>query len=95
MIPLALVCLWNNEKKVVMYHKVIVEAKQKVKEVDSKEIKDENDFELVACSGSTTNEKDIVDPDLGVVAHNSYRIVRTVEMYQTRETIKERRVNKN
>lgn len=66
LIPLSLVCLWKNEKKIVMYHRVIVNAQKACKSSDPKEIKDENDFELVHCQGTSRNEKDITDPDFGV-----------------------------
>ena len=44
---------------------------------------------LVHCAGAATNSKVIIDPDFGVIVKNSYRLIRTVEMYQTQQTMKE------
>ena len=38
-------------------------------------------------SGVSSNKQDIVDNDLGIMAQNSYRLKRIVEMYQHRETL--------
>lgn len=91
MIPLSLVCLWKNEKKIVTYHRVIVKAQKACKSVEMDQVKDENDFELVHCKGKSRNDKTIEDHEFDVKAPNSYRLVRTVEMYQTKETVTETR----
>lgn len=44
-----------------------------------------NEMELVHLTGQTVNNVEIVDTDFGIVAHNSYRLKRKVEMYQWQE----------
>ena len=38
-------------------------------------------------TGTSVNAVEIVDNEFGIVAHNSYRLKRKVEMYQWQETI--------
>ncbi len=45
-----------------------------------------NLFKLVHLSGKTKNKADLQDLDFGVVAKDSYRLKRKVEMYQWIET---------
>ena len=40
-----------------------------------------NEFELVHLTGTAVNNTEIVDNDFGIVAHNSYRLKRRVEMF--------------
>ena len=47
-----------------------------------------NEFELVHLTGTAVNNTEIVDNDFGIVAHNSYRLKRKVEMFQWREICK-------
>lgn len=91
LIPLSIVCIWKNEKKIVNYNKVIVKAKDSLKSVAADKIDDKNDFELVHVSGKSQNDSLIEDKAFGVKAPNSYRVIRTVEMYQTKEIVKETR----
>ena len=42
---------------------------------------DANEYELVHMTGTSVNAVEIVDNDFGIVAHNSYRLKRKVEMY--------------
>lgn len=41
-------------------------------------------------TGTTTNTTDMTDEDFGIVAHDSYRLKRKVEMYQWREICKKK-----
>lgn len=86
MIPFALVLLWKNEKKVVTFAKCMDQGRKLVKEVECDNPEDENEFELVHMSGEAVNNTEIVDNDFGIIAHNSYRLRRKVEMFQWRET---------
>jgi hypothetical protein len=61
LIPFSLVLIWKNEKKIVMYHRVILQAQTACKEVDPKEVKDEHDLDLVHAQGIATNDTKIVD----------------------------------
>jgi len=47
--------LVENEKKIVMYQRVITQAKKAVKEVDCSEAIEENDFNLVYTAGKAHN----------------------------------------
>ena len=40
-----------------------------------------NELELVHVTGTSTNTTDMTDEDFGIVAHDSYRLKRKVEMY--------------
>ena len=80
-IPFALVMLWKNEKKIVTFAKCMDLGKQAVKTVDCDDPDDANEYELVHMTGTSVNAVEIVDNDFGIVAHNSYRLKRKVEMY--------------
>ena len=86
-IPFALVMLWKNEKKIVTFAKCMELGKQAVKTVDCDDPDDANEYELVHMTGTSVNAVEIVDNEFGIVAHNSYRLKRKVEMYQWQETI--------
>ena len=87
MLPFSLILLWKNEKKVVTFDKCITEGREKVRTVDSDEVIEDNEYELVHVAGTTVNASEITDNDFGIIAHNSYRLKRKVEMYQWRETV--------
>ena len=87
LIPFALVLLWKNERKVVYFTKTMDEGSKAVKSVDADDVDDANELELIHISGTTTNTTDLVDEDFGIVAHDSYRLKRKVEMYQWREIV--------
>lgn len=95
LIPFSIVCIWKNEKKIVNYNKVIVKAKEALKSVPADKIDDKNDYELVHVSGKSQNDTEIEDHDFGIKAPDSYRLIRTVEMYQTKENVKETRRDNN
>ena len=80
-IPFALVMLWKNEKKIVTFAKCMELGKQAVKTVDCDDPDDANEYELVHMTGTSVNAVEIVDNEFGIVAHNSYRLKRKVEMY--------------
>ena len=61
MIPFSLVLLWKNEKKLVTYAKVITEAREECRTIESEAPADENDYKLVHCIGTTENPDDITD----------------------------------
>ena len=87
LIPFALVLIWKNERKVVMYAKCMAKGREKVRSVDCNEPDEANDFELVHMSGETVNREEVADPDFGVAVSNAYRLRRKVEMYQWREIV--------
>ena len=66
-----------------MYQRVIAQAKKAVKEVDCSEAVEENDFDLVYTAGKAQNSAQIEDKEFGIKVSDSYRLIRTVEMYQT------------
>lgn len=68
-----------------------MQAQSSVREADAFEPSDELDFELVHVSGVATNNDKVEDTAFGVEATDSYRLIRTVQMYQTKETVTERK----
>ena len=85
LIPFSLVLLWKNEKKVVTYAKLLHQAKEECVDITDDQPADENDYRLVHVTGTTLNQDKIEDEAFGAFAENSYRLVRTVEMYQWKE----------
>jgi hypothetical protein len=79
--------LWKNERKVVYFSSTIEAGSKAVKNVEADDIDDANEFELIHVSGTTHNSTDLIDEDFGIVAHDSYRLKRKVEMYQWREIV--------
>ena len=69
---------------------MIGKAKEECVKVKEDKVLDENDYNLVHVTGTSINDTDLVDRDFGVSVSNSYRLVRTAEMYQWEEyTVKE------
>ena len=86
MLPFALVLLWKNEKKLVTYAKVITQARSSVREVDFAGVTEEENLALVHGEGETEQKETLADQKFKVEVENSYRLVRTVEMFQWQET---------
>ena len=86
LIPFSLTLLWKNERKLVMFKKVVSQGREDVKSVDSEEADSSNEKALVHITGDTVNETELVDQGFGIVAENSYRLKRVVEMRQWTET---------
>ena len=61
LIPIGLLILLNNERKVVNYVKIINEARNECRTVDVDEPEDENDFTLVHAMGKTKTTNIIGD----------------------------------
>ena len=91
LIPFSLVLLWKNEKKLVTFAKMNDEAREECTTIEADSPKDENDYKLVHCIGTTVNVQEITDQAFGATCENSYRLVREVEMYQIHETVTERK----
>lgn len=86
LIPFSLTMLWKNEKKLVTYARVINHAKAEYKAIELDKPLDENELCLVSGTGLTVNRQSLEDHDFGASVDNSYRLIRTVEMYQWKET---------
>ena len=85
LIPFALILLWKNERKVVMYSRVIEQGREEVKNVDSEKFEDANDFKLVHVTGDTESKEELTDSEFAISVNNSYRLRRKIEMYQWQE----------
>jgi len=85
LIPFALVFLWKNEKKLVTYAKCMDAAQEDCITVDNSSVDEKNNFRLVHTTGKTQNDTELVDNEFAVTAENSYRLTRTVEMFQWQE----------
>jgi hypothetical protein len=81
LVLVGLVTIWKNEKKSVEYTKCIGKARQECKPIIADLPLTENEFCLVACSGTTQNTEPVVDHDFDVSVDSSYRLIRTAEMY--------------
>ena len=95
LIPFSLALLWKNEKKIVTYAKVIAEARKECRILKGDIPLDENDYELVHMTGTTENPDNLTDQSFGATVENSYRLVRSVEMYQWKENVSTRERNGN
>ena len=84
-LPFTLVCIWKNEKKVVTYHRFILEATKAVKSIASHPANESTNLALVHVQGRAINNTVLVDKNFNVQAHDSFKLSRTVEMYQTKE----------
>ena len=82
----ALVVLWSNEKRAVRYSSMVERAELSCVTVDPSRPLQNNLFKLVHLAGTTHNKEDLQDLDFGVVAQDSYRLRRKVEMFQWCET---------
>ena len=49
--------------------------------MDCEDPDEQHEFELVHTVGSSENRDEIEDPDFGIIARDSYRLKRKVEMY--------------
>ena len=85
----AMVMLWTNEKRAVKYSMIVEQAQQACTVVDPNRPVQNNLFKLVHLSGVATNREDLVDLDFGVVAQDSYRLRRRVQMFRWVETFNE------
>ena len=81
MTPFAIVLLWINEKKLVTYSKCISQAKKELIKIDCERPIEDDDMALVHCKGKTTNKVECKDTAFGISVNNSYRLIRSVEMY--------------
>lgn len=88
MIPLSLVCIWKNERKIVVYHKLMDKASDKlVGDVKAEDPVDpKNEYELVHVKG-TSHSNDVLEcSNLDYDITNCYRLKITTEQYQWVQT---------
>ncbi len=81
LIPFAFALLWKNEKKLVTYSRCISQAKKECQNIDCEKPIEDYDMALVHCKGKTRNEVECTDTAFGTSVSDSYRLIRTVEMY--------------
>ena len=81
LLPLSQVMLWKNEKKAVTFARLIARAKKACISANCADPDDAHDLELVHISGTAFNNVNLCDRDFGVIAQDSYRLRRKVEMY--------------
>ena len=82
LVPFSLTLLWINERKLVSFAKVIVQARSDVQTVSPTKPSVMLNYELVHATGEAESQQELEDQDFSVTALNAYRLVRTVEMYQ-------------
>lgn len=81
LVPFAFALLWKNEKKLVTYSRCISLAKKECQNIDCEKPIEDYDMALVHCKGKTRNEVECTDTAFGTSVSDSYRLIRTVEMY--------------
>ena len=81
LVPFSQVLLWKNERKAVTFARMISIARKACVSADKDQPTQDNDRKLVHISGTTNNQIDLCDRDFGVVAKDSYRLKRKVEMF--------------
>ena len=81
MILFSVLLLWKNEKKLVSFAKLVDTGRNECTNINAGEPNDENNFQLVHTIGKTFNSEEISDKIFAATCKNSYRLVRTVEMY--------------
>lgn len=86
LIPLSQVIIWKNEQRAVKFAELIYRARKACIPADCNNPKDELMYKLIHITGTTSNNTNLCDRDFGVVAQDSYRLKRKVEMYQWQET---------
>ena len=77
-----MIFLGINEKKLVKQQKILSQAENDIVFTSAEKASDENQFKLLHINGVSSNQVDLIDPEFGVVASNSYRIERKCEMLQ-------------
>ena len=82
LIPFSQVILWKNEGRAVSFSRLFNHARNACIKIDPiQPINEEHEFQLVHMSGKVHNEVNLCDRDFGVVAQDSYRLKRKVEMF--------------
>ena len=90
LIPFSQVILWKNEGRAVSFARLFNHARNACIKVDpTQPVNQEHEYQLVHMSGKVHNEVNLCDRDFGVVAQDSYRLKRKVEMFQWQETFHE------
>ena len=82
-LPISLAILWKNERRMMFTTHLTDKARRACTVVaDPSRPSRENDYKLVYVSGQASNRVNLQDRDFGVVAQDSYRLKRKVEMLQ-------------
>jgi len=81
LIPLSQVILWKNEQRAVRFASLLWRARKACVNGDPSRAKNENMDKLIHISSTTSNEINLCDRDFSVVAQDSYRLKRKVEMF--------------
>ena len=81
-LPYSLLFTIKNEWKIVQVIKLIDRAVKECKTIDNKlDLVQPQDKDLVCVSGNSFSKIDLFDRDFGVVAEDSYRLKRKVEVF--------------
>ena len=86
LLPYSIVFMVKNEMKIVQMVKLLTQAQTDCKTIDNvTDMAIAKDNDLVCVSGTSFSKNDLFDKEFGVVAEDSYRLKRKVEMYQWQE----------
>ena len=81
LVPFSQVILWKNEQRAVRFAYLLTRAQKACVNGDPTRAKNENMDKLIHLTGATRNNVNLCDRDFSVVAQDSYRLKRKVEMY--------------
>ena len=77
--------LWWNEGRAVQTERSLEEGSKSVVSVEADKVESANEGKLVHVTAKATTDETPADPDFGVKAPKSIRLVRKAEMYQYKE----------
>ena len=82
LIPFSQIVLWKNEQRAVKFAYLLSRAQKACIIGNINSAESENMDKLIHLAGITKNHVNLCDRDFSVVAQDSYRLKRKVEMYQ-------------
>ena len=81
LIPFSQIILWKNEQRAVRFAYLLQRAQKACIKGDIDNAMSVNMDKLIHLMGTTKNNVNLCDRDFSVVAQDSYRLKRKVEMY--------------
>ena len=82
LLPYSVAFMFKNESRIVSVARLLDSAQAICKTIDNVTgVATGHENDLVCVSGNTHSKQDLFDKEFGVVAEDSYRLKRKVEMY--------------
>lgn len=86
LVAASLVLLFWNEGRAIKTYRALTEGAGSIISVDAAKVDPTNEGKLIHIAGAFAPKGTPADADLGVAAEGAVRLIRTVEMYQWKET---------